>query len=67
MGMDGKTKIGIQDGSKDRNNGEDHKPAVDVGNLKEGEQPGNNGQPRIQNENKVKVEIKLPPPPKIET
>ncbi len=57
-GMDGKTEVGVQDGSKDRNNGSDHKPAVDVGNLKSGEQPGANGQPRIQNEHKVKEEIK---------
>ncbi|MCG7542542.1 RHS repeat-associated core domain-containing protein [Pseudoalteromonas sp. OF7H-1] len=59
VGMDGKTDIGIQDGSKDRgNNTTDHKPAIDVGNLKAGEQPGRNGQPRIKNEHKVKEDIK---------
>ncbi len=57
-GMDGKTKVGIQDGSKDSsNNTTDHKPAVDVGNMKAGEQPGSNGQPRIKNEDKVKEDI----------
>lgn len=59
VGMDGKTEIGIQDGSNDRsNNDTNHLPAVDVGNLKAGEQPGNNGQPRIKNEHKVKEDIK---------
>ncbi|WDD97736.1 RHS repeat-associated core domain-containing protein [Thalassomonas actiniarum] len=56
-GMDGKTGIGIQDGSKDSSNGPDHPAAIDVGNLKTGEQPGKNGQPRIQNEHKTKAEI----------
>tara|TARA_R110001606_G_scaffold399177_1_gene581321 strand:+ start:1967 stop:2563 length:597 start_codon:yes stop_codon:yes gene_type:complete len=59
VGMDGETGVGIQDGSKDRsNNNTTHKPAVDVGNLKEGLQPGNNGQPRIKNEHKVREDIK---------
>ncbi|MFD3391440.1 RHS repeat domain-containing protein [Alteromonas macleodii] len=59
VGMDGKTEIGIQDGSKDTSNNEtNHLPAVDVGNLKAGEQPGRNGQPRIKNEHKVKEDIK---------
>jgi RHS repeat-associated protein len=58
IGMDGKTKIGIQDGSKDRsNNDTDHRAAVDIGNMKQGEQPGRNGQPRIQNLYKEKEEI----------
>jgi RHS repeat-associated protein len=57
-GMDGKTGVGIQDGSKDSSNGPNHPPAVDVGNLKPGAQPGKNGQPRIQNQDKVKEDIK---------
>jgi hypothetical protein len=58
-GMDGETKVGIQDGSADRNNGPAHKPAVDVGNLKTGGHPAQNkyGQPNIQNVGKVKAEI----------
>jgi hypothetical protein len=61
LGMDGKTKVGIQDGSGDRNNSATHPPAVDVGNLKTGDHPAqnNSGQPNIQNVGKVKTEITI--------
>ncbi|MEP2990758.1 MAG: RHS repeat-associated core domain-containing protein [Parasphingorhabdus sp.] len=61
-GMDGRTDVGIQDGSKDRNNhSADHPAAVDVGNVNTKKPTNDYGQPNIQNEGKTSAKIVIDP------